>query len=234
MKKGLIFDMDGVLIDSMSFHAEAMYIAIKEKTNRDINKKIVYLLEGLPGSKLVEEIFRREKIDEDIDGKIVKSIGERKTKIFKSIQKSKAIIGAKELIDELKRCKCLKAVVSGSSKEEIGSILDQNIGSSSFDFVISGDDLKAGQGKPDPAPFQTALQQMKLEPSQAIVVENSPLGVEAAHNAHIPFIITLNDTPLDIHVDFDFLMRLDEGEREGRIFVDTKAAAGYLKNWCCT
>ncbi len=41
MKKGLIFDMDGVLIDSMSFHAEAMYIAIKEKTNRDINKKIV-------------------------------------------------------------------------------------------------------------------------------------------------------------------------------------------------
>jgi len=91
MKKGLIFDLDGVLIDSMSFHAEAMDIAIKEKTNHDINKKIVYLLEGLPGSKLVEEILRREKIAEDKDDKIIKSIGERKTEIFRSIQESKAI-----------------------------------------------------------------------------------------------------------------------------------------------
>ena len=46
--------MDGVLIDSMSFHAEAMRLAIKEETKRDINRKIVYLLEGLPGSKLVK------------------------------------------------------------------------------------------------------------------------------------------------------------------------------------
>ena len=89
MKKGLIFDMDGVLIDSMPFHAEAMKIAIKEKTNRDIDKKIIYLLEGLPGSKLVEEILRREKVDGNIDEEAIKGISKRKTEIFKSIQKSK-------------------------------------------------------------------------------------------------------------------------------------------------
>ena len=137
MKKGVIFDMDGVLIDSMPFHAEAMRIAVKEVTNREISKKNIYLLEGLPGSKLVEEIFRREKIDGGIDHKTIKTISKRKTEIFKAIQKSKAINGAKELIEELKACKCLKAVVSGSSKEEIESILDENIGSSGFDFIIS-------------------------------------------------------------------------------------------------
>jgi beta-phosphoglucomutase-like phosphatase (HAD superfamily) len=47
MSKGIIFDMDGVLIDAMPFHAEAMRLAIKEETKYDINKKIVYLLEGL-------------------------------------------------------------------------------------------------------------------------------------------------------------------------------------------
>ena len=47
MKKGLIFDMDGVLIDAMPFHAEAMRLAIMEETQHDIDKKIVYLLEGL-------------------------------------------------------------------------------------------------------------------------------------------------------------------------------------------
>jgi hypothetical protein len=46
MNKGIIFDMDGVLIDAMP--------------KRDINNKVVYVLEGLPGSKLVKERFKRE------------------------------------------------------------------------------------------------------------------------------------------------------------------------------
>ena len=47
--KGIIFDMDGVLVDTMPFHAEAMRIAINEETGYDIDKKKVYLLEGMPG-----------------------------------------------------------------------------------------------------------------------------------------------------------------------------------------
>ena len=233
MKKAIIFDMDGVLIDAMPFHAEAMRLAIKEETKHDIEKKIVYLLEGMPGSKLVKEIFKRENIDENIDDKIAEKISKRKKEIFKEIQNSKPIEGTRELINDLKSCNCLKAVVSGSSKAEIGNILDENIGSNSFDLVITGDDLKEGQGKPDPAPFQTALQRMNLNSSQAIIVENSPLGVEAADNANIPFIVTLNNTPLDISSDFGSLMQLDEHERNKRIFKDTKAASSFLKDWCC-
>jgi beta-phosphoglucomutase len=60
--KGIIFDTDGVLIEAMSFHAEALRIAIKEETNQDIYKKIVYLLEGMPGAGLLKEIFKRESI----------------------------------------------------------------------------------------------------------------------------------------------------------------------------
>jgi len=233
MKKGIIFDMDEVLIDAMSFHAEAMRLAIKEEIKHDINMKIVYLLEGLPGSKLVKEIFKREKISENFDDNIAEKISKRKKEIFKEIQKAKAIDGARELVDDLKSCGCLKAVVSGSSKEEIETILDENIGSNKFDLVISGDDLKEGEGKPDPAPFQTALQRMNLKPSEAIVVENSPLGVEAANKAGIPFIITLNNTPLDISSDFLPIIRLEEGKQNNRIFKDTKAASDFLKNWCC-
>src|SRR5919197_1286851 len=125
MNKGIIFDMDGVLIDAMPFHAEAMRIAINEETGYDIDKKIVYFLEGMPGHSLVKEIFKRENINKDID-----------------------------------------------------------------------------DGKPHSSPFQTALQRMHLKPSEAIVVENAPLGVEAAIRAGIEYIITLNNTPLDIFSDF--------------------------------
>jgi beta-phosphoglucomutase-like phosphatase (HAD superfamily) len=55
---------------------------------------------------------------------------------------------------------------------------------------------------------------MNLKPSQAIIIENSPLGGEAANNAVIPFIVALNNnTPLDFSSDHESLMRLDEYER---------------------
>jgi beta-phosphoglucomutase len=221
MSKGIIFDMDGVLIDAMPFH-EAMRLAIKEETKHDINKKIVYLLEGLPGSKLVKEIFKREKIDAKLDDNIAERIGKRKKEIFKEIQNSKPVEGARKLINDLKSCRCLKAVVSGSSKEEIETVLDKNIGSNNFDFVISGDDLKKGEGKPDPASFQRALQRMYLMPSEAIV--------EAANKAGIPCIMALNNTPLE---SSDFGSLLEEGKLNNRIFKDTKAATSFLKDWCC-
>ena len=75
---------------------------------------------------------------------------------------------------------------------------------------------------------------MNLEPSKVMVVENSQLGVESAYSAHMPFIVTLNNTSLNVQVNLDLLMRLDERECRGRIFADTKSAKGYLRDWCCT
>ena len=96
--------------------------------------------------------------------------------------------------------------------------------------MTSGSDLK-GQGKPDPASFQTALQRMNFTPAEAIVVENSPLGIEAAKKAGIPYIVTLNNTPFEISSDFGFL--LEGGKLNNGIFKDTKAASNFLKDWCC-
>lgn len=231
MKKGIIFDMDGVLIDSMPFHAEAMRIAIKEETNHDIDKKIIYLLEGMPGAELIKEIFKREKIDKNIDDSLAERISKRKKEIFKEIQDSKSIDGARELVNDLRSCGCLKAVVSGSSKQEIEVILDKNIGSKNFDMIITGDEL-GGEGKPDPKPFQTALQKMNLKPSEAIVVENSPLGIEAAKQASLRYIVTLNNTPLDISSDFKGLISGDNNNNNN-VFKDTKSASSFLKDWCC-
>ena len=234
MKKGIIFDMDGVLIDSMPFHAEAMRIVIKEETNHIIEKKIIYLLEGMSGTKLVKEIFKREKIDKNIDDIMAERISKRKKEIFKEIQQSKPIEGARELVNDLKNCGCLMAVVSGSAKKEMEAILEENVGSKNFDLIITGDDLGEGQGKPDPAPFQLALQRMGLKPSEAVVVENSPFGVDAANKAAIKCIVTLNNTPLDISSDFKGLIAPTEDEENSRIFKDTKHATNFLKNWCCS
>jgi beta-phosphoglucomutase len=227
--KGIIFDMDGVLVDAMPFHAEAMRIAINEETGYDIDKNIVYLLEGMPGPGLIKEIFKREKINKDIDDILAEKINKRKKELFKQIQNSQAVEGAKQLIEDLRSCNCLKAIVSGASKKEIEAILDENIGLKNFNVVIAGDDIE--EGKPHPSPFQTALQRMDLMPSEAIVVENAPLGVEAAIRAGIEYIVTLNNTPLDISSDFKGTLSFDDEKH--KIFKDTKSASSFLKEWCC-
>ena len=230
--KGIIFDMDGVLIDAMPFHAEAMRIAIKEETNYDIDKHMVYLLEGMPGPELIKEIFRRVNI-KNIDDKLAEKIAKRKKQIFNEIQNSKAIDGVKDLIENLNCKNCLKAVVSGASKQEVEKILNQNIGIKNFDVIIAGDDLE--EGKPDPEPFLTALKALKLKPSEAIVVENAPLGVEAAIKAKIRYIITLNDTPLNIYSDFKGLIFKEKyyNYDNACVYPDTKSAHQFLRDWCC-
>jgi beta-phosphoglucomutase len=228
--KGILFDMDGVLIDAMPYHAEAFKIAFKEEVNYDIDKKDVFLLEGKPGSELVKEIFKiidKNKIE--IDNNIAKRISKRKEQVFKEIQKAKSFEGVEDLLKSLNCGNCIKAVVSGASKQEVESLLEKN-GINDFNIKITGEDLK--DGKPDPEPFQTALEKLNLKQSEAIIVENAPLGVESAIRAKIRYIVTLNNTPLNIS-DFKGLLPNNKDQLENIVFNDTKSASNFLIKWCC-
>src|SRR6187200_1620182 len=115
--KGIIFDMDGVLIDAMPFHAEAMKLAIKEETDYEIDKKIVYKLEGMPSDNLVKEIFKKYNIKKELDQRLIEKISERKKEIFKEIEETHLIEGVRDLIEVLNECKCVKAIVTGAAKK---------------------------------------------------------------------------------------------------------------------
>ncbi|HXT84454.1 MAG TPA: HAD family phosphatase [Verrucomicrobiae bacterium] len=228
--KGILFDMDGVLIDAMPFHAEAFQTAFKETVDKDIDKKEIFLLEGMPGHQLVKEIFKRNNDDRYInDENIINTICKRKEQIFKEIQKAKAFEGVKELIDSLNCNNCLKAVVSGASKQEVESLLNAN-SLNNFNLIFSGEGLK--DGKPHPEPFQAALDKLNLKPTEAVIVENAPLGVESAIRAGVRYIITLNNTPLELS-DFKPLLPKNKNEIDKIVFKDTKSASKYLNDWCC-
>jgi beta-phosphoglucomutase len=224
--RGIIFDMDGVLIDAMPFHAEAMKIAIKEETNYEIDKKIVYQLEGMPSNNLVKEIFKKYNINKKLDQELIEKISERKKQIFKEIEDTHLIEGVPDLIKILNECKCLKAIVTGAAKKEIELTIDKMVGLKNFDVVVSGEDVEAG--KPNSDPFVVALQKMNIKSSECIVVENAPLGVEAANKAGIRCILTLNNTPLDISTDFNNIL-----SKETQIFRDTNSTTDFLRKWCC-
>jgi beta-phosphoglucomutase len=228
--RAIVFDSDGVLVNSMPSHYKAWKIAFKEVCNIDVDRRTIYLLEGMRGIDLVKKVFELKNYHIDSDDnnnkqKTAEQVSQRKNEAFREILLSsppQAYRGVKHLIMNLVGCK--KAVVSGSAREDVETLLKESLRKGNlFDTLITADDSE--KGKPDPSSFMNALNKIKVPSSKALVVENAPLGVEAANNAGISCIVVLNNTPLNIQ-DFRSVISDD------KIFKETISAAGYIEGWC--
>lgn len=216
--KGIIFDFDGVLVNSMPFHYEAWKTAFMEICSLQVNERTVYLLEGMRGVDLVKEIFRIFNYNELSK---VESLTKRKDQIFRTmIDRIDSYLGTEELVKGLT---CVKGIASGSARHDVESILKQSFQQSLIQIVLTADNIE--QGKPDPQAFQIFLQKSNLESKDVIVVENSPLGVKAALRAGLRAIVVLNNSPL-IRDDFVDLVSPDD------IYAETKHTKSLLYDWC--
>lgn len=184
----MIFDLDGVLVNSMPTHFQAWKAAFAKVAGIEIAERDVYLLEGMRGMELIEKIFAQKNFSER---SLARKVHDEKARIFKAIRSSEPFEGVREMIAGME---CSKAVVSGSTKNDVETILEEAFGRDSFDAIITADDIE--KGKPDPSAFLEALERIKISPKDAVVVENAPLGIMAANNAGIGCYLVLNNTPL--------------------------------------
>ena len=215
--KGLIFDLDGVLVDSMPTHYKAWKIAFDETTSLQVDERSIYLLEGMRGEDLVEEIFKKYSYT---DLSKTKDVLLRKDEIFRSMMNVKPYDKVNEILRQLK---CTKGIVSGSAKQDVVSIIDRCLQNDVINIVLTGDDI--AQGKPNPEGFKLFLQRARLNPSKVLVIENAPLGVQASNNAAINPVVVLNNSPLRVN-DFDNLIPIDQ------IYDETKNIGDKLITWC--
>ncbi|HJS68648.1 MAG TPA: HAD family phosphatase [Nitrososphaera sp.] len=213
--QAVIFDLDGVLVNSMLTHFQAWKVAFAKIAGIEIAERDVYLLEGMRGMELVEKIFGQNNFSSNRS--LARKVHDEKSKIFKGIRSSEPFEGVREIIDCIR---CSKAVVSGSTRNDVETILEEAFGRGSFDVTITADDIE--KGKPDPSAFLEALSRMKVEPRDALVVENAPPGVRAANSAGIACYVVLNNTPL-VRSDFKSIIP------EGRILEKT----GLLRKVLC-
>src|SRR5918912_3942458 len=130
--KALIFDMDGVLVDAMPFHYEAMKTAVKEITNIDLDKRTFYLLEGMPVEEMALEIFKLKGYHvndgskkNNTDNQKSEDVAKRKKEIFTEMNIiPKPYNGVRELLSNDLRG-CMKAVVSGAARHEVDTLLNK-------------------------------------------------------------------------------------------------------------
>lgn len=178
MLKALIFDMDGVLVDSMPFHAAAWKKAFLDM-GMEIRDEDIYEIEGSNPRNGLPLLIRKARKEPDVyDFEKITSIYRQE---FERIFELKTFKGMKECLEMLKT-RFLLSVVSGSDRLIVHGIINQ-LFPGIFDIVITGDDVK--NSKPDPDPFLKAVELLKVRREECIIVENAILGVEAAKRAEI-------------------------------------------------
>lgn len=197
--KAVLFDMDGVLFDSMPYHADAWHKTMKSH-GLDLSCEEAYLHEGRTGAGTINIVYQRQ-LGRTATPEEIENIYHEKSLEFNRNPKAERMPGAWELLQKIKADDLTPMVVTGSGQASLLNRLEQNFpGIFRRELMVTAFDVK--HGKPNPEPYLMALAKKGLKPNEAIVIENAPLGVEAGCKAGI-FTIAANTGPLDDQVLLD-------------------------------
>lgn len=184
-KRLAMFDMDGVLYNSMPLHVEAWKRMMAEY-GLPLADDAIYLHEGRTGRNTVEILLG--------PGNDGEKMYARKCRIFESFPKPSVMPGAPDAVRAVRKAGLEAIVVTGSGQDAILSRLDNDYhGLFRTGWMVTGRDVV--HGKPAPEPYLKGLQNAGVDPDEAIVVENAPLGVAAGHAAGCQ-VMAVNTGPL--------------------------------------
>lgn len=191
--KAALFDMDGVLYDSMQNHAVAWHDSMKEY-GIVMSREEAFLYEGMRGVETIQKMCIRQwgyKVSDDEAMKMYQTKSEHYSRCAPAF----LIPHVHQLQEEMKRCGLTIGVVTGSGQVSLlKRILQDFDGLVSPDVLVSANDVQ--HGKPAPDPYLMGMKKAGTLPYETIVVENAPLGVQAARAAGC-FTVAVNTGPLD-------------------------------------
>jgi len=179
--KGVIFDWDGVVIDSSAEHERSWEILSKE------------IFKPLPaghfkrGFGKKNEVIIPEILGWAKDPAEISKLAERKETIYRNLVQDRGVQilpGARELLAALRSEKIPRAIGSSTPRQNLEAIFSATGLGEFFDAVACGDDV--ANGKPAPDVFLLAAQKLALAPADCLVIEDAHAGIEAAHRAGIP------------------------------------------------
>lgn len=191
--KAVLFDMDGVLYDSMPHHAICWKQAMAE-FGIDMPEADTYKYEGMRGVETIQ-IVVKEQQGRNISEEEAQAMYDEKARLFGLMPETPIMEGVKELMHQIKADGLQIGIVTGSGQRP----LIQRVLHDFADFVddrhiVCAYDVK--RGKPAPDPYLMGLQKAGgLQPWEGIVVENAPLGVKAGVAAQM-FTVAVNSGPL--------------------------------------
>ena len=192
MIKAALFDMDGVLYDSITnqsraWHETMTLYGVKCKPED------FYMYEGRTGFTTINILFN-QSLGRDATPEEQKEIYEKKCARFVELEKTKPMPGALEVLKKVGEHGITPVLVTGSGQFSLLDRIDADFpGFFKKELVVTAYDVKFG--KPHPEPYLMGLKKAGIKASEAVVIENAPLGIESGKAAGI-YTIAVNTGPL--------------------------------------
>jgi beta-phosphoglucomutase family hydrolase len=189
--KGVIFDWDGVVIDSSAQHERSWEI-LSEEISKPLPEGHFKKGFGKKNEVIIPEILRWANDPADI-----RRLADRKEEIYRELVRQSGVQilpGARELLDALRLEKIPRAIGSSTPRKNLEAIFSATGLGKFFDAVVCGDDVV--NGKPAPDVFLLAAQKLSLAPADCLVIEDAHAGIEAARRAGIPVLAVATTNPI--------------------------------------
>jgi len=196
--KGILFDFDGVVVDSMSQHYTAWSKAFAEK-GVSFGSEEFLQLEGQGLSTIAMMIGEKHGLVE----KDILDVVEAKARYYYQFDKVLFFDHFIEMLDKLKTQNIPMTVVTGGNRERVENVIENHL-KGYFSALVTIDDVS--NGKPHPEPFLKGAEKLALKPEQCIVVENAPLGIKAAKAAGAKVIAVKTTLPEKYLAEADFIL----------------------------
>ncbi|MEG0815157.1 MAG: HAD family phosphatase [Mucinivorans sp.] len=201
MIKGVIFDMDGVLVDNRDVHVAA-FQKWCEKHNIVLPSSFLINFFGMGN----EDIFRQVLADPDLELSAIKRYSAEKEAIYRDMfaQTIAPVAGLVALLDELKKRGIKIAVGSSGMRPNVEFVLRACHIEQYFDAIADGDMIH--RAKPDPEVFLLGAELMGLRAHECFVFEDSFAGIAAARAAGMGVGALATTFARPLHTDYDFLI----------------------------
>ena len=182
MIKGVIFDMDGTIVDSLPFHYKAWKIFFNENKVENFSEK----LKDYKGGGTLD--LMNAVYGDKYSRKELKIMTDDKEIIFREIYKNNVvpIMGFMEMFELIKSKEILVGIASNAIRKNVKMILSELKIYEKFDSIICGDEVK--RGKPDPEMFNETVERFNLKKEECLIFEDSIEGVTAAVNSNVDVI----------------------------------------------
>ena len=174
---GVIFDMDGVLVDSFAPHYESWRVT-SARRGHALSESLFRAVFGRTNAAIAPVIAGTTVPDDEVG-----RWGDEKEAAYRDIiaKAYPSVPGAEELVDALKADGARLAIGSSGPPENVAVVVDHLASARHFEATVTGRDVP--HGKPDPGVFLLASGRLGLSPAACAVVEDSLAGLEAARRA---------------------------------------------------
>ncbi len=177
--QAVIFDMDGVLVDSEPFHVQNEKLMF-HKLSLDISDEEHARYMGTATDVMWEQIIRERNLSLDVAETTMQTI-QQEIPYFQSLDKIDPMPGLVNLLEKLQKSGIPMAVASSSDKAIIDIILEKSGLRKYFQHAVSSSEI--GKSKPEPDVFLHAAKLLGVAPENCLVFEDSKNGIKAAKAA---------------------------------------------------